>query len=172
MPDNLPLMPRTPRQKHLTRDERLKILVLLDEGQSYSEIAPKIPCSIGQVRYTRLMAHPTPTKRTGRKPILTEALVLETIDWIRKSFDNRCKKYDEIVMELQLPCCGETLRRALKKYGMTARPAALKPPLDPDDPKGIERRRKRLEWALERQHWDYDEWRTIIFTNEAYVRSR
>ena len=66
------------------------------------------------------MEHQAPRKRTGRRPILTEALVLETIDWIRKSFDNRCLKYDEIVTELQLPCCGETLRRALKKYGMTA----------------------------------------------------
>lgn len=59
----------------------------------------------------------------------------------------------------------------LKSRGITAYPAARKPPLDPNDPVGIKRRQKRLQWALERQDWTIEDFRRVIFTDEAFIKS-
>jgi ketohexokinase/beta-glucosidase len=104
-------------------------------------------------------------------PKLSEDRLTGVIDWIRATFDNHCKTVDQIVAELNLPICRETLRKVLKACGMTTRLAAKKLPLDPNTPEGRERRMKHLDWAEYRRDWTYDDWRRIVFTDEAYISS-
>lgn len=112
-------MPTTPTRKHLSRDERIKILTLRDEGSSYIRIARKIGCTERQVQYVCSTNKATPRKGRGRHQKLSEDRLTGVIDWIRATFDNRCKSVHQIVAELDLPVCGETLRKALKARGMT-----------------------------------------------------
>lgn len=124
--------PSTPRPyKRLTRDQRLHIIVLSQEGYTYKQIASRVGCTKNQARYTTVSQKPTPQKGSGRKPKLSEEQLDSTIEWIRLSFDNRAKPCDQIAAELHLPVCGETLRRALKKRGMEAHPAAVAPAAPP-----------------------------------------
>ncbi|KAJ5793210.1 uncharacterized protein N7503_009188 [Penicillium pulvis] len=124
--------PSTPRpSKHLTRDQRLRVLCLAGEGYTYSQIASRLGCTKNQVRYTTVSQKPTPKKSSGRKPKLSKEQLDSTIEWIRSSFDNRAKSCNQIAAELHLPVCGETLRKALKSRGMEAHPAVVAPAAPP-----------------------------------------
>lgn len=123
----MPSPPSTPTQKHLTRDQRLKILTLRGQKKSYHQISRMVGCTYRQAHYICSINKATPRKCRGRYPKLSEDRLTSVIDWIRATFDNRCKTVDQIVIELNLPVCGETLRKALKARGMAAYPAAKKP---------------------------------------------
>ncbi|KAJ5675673.1 transposable element tc1 transposase [Penicillium macrosclerotiorum] len=128
------MAPSMPTRKHLTRDERLKILTLREEGVSYKRIADRLSCTYRQVQYICELGKATPRKGRGRKPKLSNEQLDDVISWIRSSFDNRQKSVYQIVAELELPVCGDTLRNMLKKRGMRAYPAAQAPPLYPRTP--------------------------------------
>lgn len=124
--------PSTPRPaKHLTRDQRIRVLCLAEEGYTYKQIASRLGCTKNQARYTAVSQKPTPKKSTGRKPKLSKEQLDSTIEWIRSSFDNRAKSCNQIAAELHLPVCGETLRKALKSRGMETHPAAVAPAAPP-----------------------------------------
>ena len=113
--------PRCRGHRQLTRDERLKILTLRKYlNLPQTRIAQQLSVSMNQVRYTCHHGQVTPQNhRTGRPKKLSESEVDEIVDWIQASPENRPKSYDEIVRELDLAVCGETLRVALKERGIS-----------------------------------------------------
>ncbi|KAJ5142535.1 transposable element tc1 transposase [Penicillium bovifimosum] len=92
-------MPSTPTRKQLARDERIEIISQLKDGNTLLQIAR----NIGRTATSR--------KGRGRHPKLSEDRLTGVIGWIRTGFDNRCKSVDQIVAELNLSVCRETLQR-------------------------------------------------------------
>lgn len=125
-----PEAPRTPPKRQLTRDQRNSILTL-HEGQRHSikDIANQMQCSYRQVQYTIQQGTVTPSKRSGRRSILSDAHVNRAITWIQASSEHRETPYETIVQILELPCCGDTFRRALDTRGFQRHPAVYRPPL-------------------------------------------
>lgn len=130
--------PRCRGYRQLTRDERLKILTLRKYlNLPQTRIAEQLGVSMNQVRYTCHHGQVTPKHyRAGRAKKLSESEVDEIVDWIQASPDNRAKSYDEIVRELDLFVCGETLRVALKERGVStyhgAKPVASRQQVPPN----------------------------------------
>jgi hypothetical protein len=127
-------MPTTLTRKHLSRDERIEILSLRNDGNSYIRIARKAGSTGRQVQYVCSINKATPRKGRGRHQKRLEDRITGVIDWIRATFDNRCKSVHQIVAELDLPVGCETLRKALMTGGMTLHLAAQKSPLDSEYP--------------------------------------
>lgn len=155
------------RHRELTRDERLHCRILRDECHTYPYIASRLNCTLRQAQYTGNAMQTTPQKKkkTGRLQKLTPERLDEVILWIQQSLERRCLNYHNICGILDLGVCGETLRLSLKARGMTSHPAAQKPPIL------TSHRSKRLNWARARQNWSADDWRRVIFSDEAFFRS-
>lgn len=58
--------------------------------------------------------------------------------FIQSNFNLQTKSFDEVVIDLNLPVCGETFRRILQKRGFANYKAQIKPPLD-DKPENREK---------------------------------
>ena len=90
---SMELLPFTPeahkrRATDLTRDDRIRIATLREEGFTYKQISQRIDCTQSQVRYACF--HPlTPKKRKGRPLMLTQEQIDEIITWIYYSKANR-----------------------------------------------------------------------------------
>jgi hypothetical protein len=112
-------MPSTPTHKHLSRDERLKILTLRETGQTYDRIAIKMGCTSHQVHYVCKLNQATPRKGRGRRSKLSEDRIDGVIEWMHASSDNRSKSAHQIMTDLELPVCAETLRKTLKARGIS-----------------------------------------------------
>lgn len=152
---------------HLTRDQRLIIRTHRDRGDSLRDIKQHTGFSLSQIRRAcRNDVDLTPQKhKSGRPSKLSPEALQQVIAWIQQSLEHRILTCDQVCMQLSLPICGETLRIALKKKGMEAHPAAQKPPI-------TDRHRiKRLQWARERSDWSLDQWKRIIFSDEAWFCS-
>ncbi|KAJ5204381.1 transposable element tc3 transposase [Penicillium cinerascens] len=119
----------------------------------------KLRLSYNQVYYTcAVTQQATPRHKLGRKHRLSERLISDTITYTRSDFEIRIKGFDEIVHDLNLPVCGETLRRELQKRDYEKRKAQRKLPLE-DKP---EARQLRLQWAYEHLKWSYEDWKKVI----------
>ena len=155
------------RRMELTRDKRLHCRILRDEGYTYLSIASRIDCSERQARRACDTIQTTPQKKRkcGRRPMLTPERLDEVILWIQQSLEHRCLNYHNICGILDLGVCGETLRLSLKARGMISHPATQRPPIL------TTHRSKRLAWARARQNWLVDDWRRVIFSDEALFRS-
>ncbi|KAF2456718.1 hypothetical protein BDY21DRAFT_269409, partial [Lineolata rhizophorae] len=83
--------PQTPRRHrpNLTRDQRLQCLTLRSIGWTYEAIARHLNISQHQVQWACHTDHPTPRKRRGRPPVLSEAQVDQLEAFIRASRTNR-----------------------------------------------------------------------------------
>jgi hypothetical protein len=71
------MFPSTPKRHQLTRDEHLRIQTLYEAGWKFDAIhahlRPYIQgLSLRQIEYTCQFTHPTPQKRSGRPPLLTD----------------------------------------------------------------------------------------------------
>ena len=66
-------MPATPKKRQLTRDEGIQILAFRRLGMTYEAIAKQFRnVSPRQVEYLVQNGHPTPRKRSGRPPFITD----------------------------------------------------------------------------------------------------
>ncbi|KAJ6088193.1 hypothetical protein N7486_009454 [Penicillium sp. IBT 16267x] len=126
-------------RKQLTRDQRLQIRTLHDDGRSVNHIARRFRYSPCQVRRA-IPVGATPRKGRGRKYKLSEDELNYTIQWIQSSWENRRKNYNQIAQELRLGICGETLRLHLASRGIKSYRAVKKPPVDMEY-----RRQRRLD---------------------------
>ncbi|KAJ5700997.1 hypothetical protein N7493_003005 [Penicillium malachiteum] len=151
----------------LTRDQRQIIRVQRNDGKTYGQIARSTGATKAQIQYTlRDNVDLTPQKKkTGRPPKLSTADIDEIITFIRSSIERRILTCEQICCLLQLPVSAETLRTSLKQRGMTAHPAAQKPPIQ------AHHAQIRIAWAQERENWQFDDWARVIFSDEAWFKS-
>lgn len=82
----------SPHHRYASRDERIRIHTLRNEGYMYKLIAERVGCTERQVGYA--LSHPlTPKKRSGRPPKLTEAQVDELLRFATTSPRGRLMSY-------------------------------------------------------------------------------
>ena len=58
------------------------------------------------------------------------------------------------------PVSGQTVRRRLRERGLYCRRPATQPVLT------ARHRQQRLQWARQRQHWTWRQWRDVLFIDE------
>ena len=155
--------PKTPHSS--TRDERLRIHTLYFEaGWTQDQIALQLNLTRRQVQYA--LAHRiTPQKHyTGRKILLNTPQRKRLIDWVTASKANRRVSWPEIPAILGLDCGEKAIRAAFKNEGFVRRSARQKPPLSEQN------QRDRLNWALEHKDWTEEQWFSILWSDETWVK--
>ncbi|EEQ29626.1 conserved hypothetical protein [Microsporum canis CBS 113480] len=102
---------------YLTRDLRLQVLTLHEHGFSYTQIAKAKGLTYRQVYYTCKQGVPSPRKRTGRPPTLSEEQVKILVNYVCASLKNRQLSFDELAEKLPFGVGAYTIRSALRKAG-------------------------------------------------------
>jgi len=80
---------------HLTRDQRRDCQLLRSIGWRYRQIQEKTGFSRRQIQYA-CTSPATPTKRSGRPPVLTQAQIEDLIGYVCMSFGNRRLSYQQL----------------------------------------------------------------------------
>ncbi|RFU23549.1 hypothetical protein B7463_g12789, partial [Scytalidium lignicola] len=157
----------TPKIKRAdcTRDQRLKIQTLfLQGGWTKDDIMLQLNVTSSQIRYA--LAHRlTPQKvKSGRRPFLGPSERKLLIEWVCSSAANRRVEWYRIPAILGWNCKVYAIATAFKLEGFSRRSALKKPQLSLDNV------RKRLQWATEHLDWTEDQWFTVLWTDETWVR--
>ena len=92
---------RRSKASDLTRDQRRDCQLLHSIGWSYSQIHRKTGFTLHQIAGACQADRPTPRKRNGRPPILTQAQVEELVEFVCASAKNRRMSFAQLaeVME-------------------------------------------------------------------------
>ncbi|PVH91698.1 hypothetical protein DM02DRAFT_545295, partial [Periconia macrospinosa] len=77
------------QRSQLTRDQRLQIQTLRRAGFTLNQIAQQLSVSYHQAQYAAVADRPTPKKRAGRPPVLTEEQTDEIELFVVSSRTNR-----------------------------------------------------------------------------------
>ena len=85
--------PSTPRNRYLTRDERLQVQTLARAGHTQVWIADHLRLSRRQVGYAIASDQVTPKHRSGRPPVLSSDQVDELVSYIQQSRATRQMSY-------------------------------------------------------------------------------
>ncbi|KAI1003438.1 hypothetical protein K3495_g4768 [Podosphaera aphanis] len=130
MDTNLPSTPRC--RKQLTRDQRLQVHALRDNGLSYSSIAKELQISKRQVQYTLEKGSLTPTKRSGRPPVLSREQVDELERFVTSSRTAGEMSHFELAhFQFRSWNVSErVIRKALHSRGHNRRATRANPPQD------------------------------------------
>lgn len=155
-----------PKCRELSKEERLKIQVLAEEGKNKSEIARIMKCPHSTVRYTLNRYKKTKShenmKRSGRKRVTSDR---EDRHLIRTSLKNRKKTSSKLAAELSetlgKKISARTTRRRLLDVGLKGCKARKKPWLSEKNKK------LRLQWCLEHQHYTEEDWSSIVWSDES-----
>lgn len=105
---------------HLSRDSRHAILVLANDALlSRKDIAARLGVTERQVGYATRAGHPTPKKKTGRRPLLSEEEEEELVAFVCASRKNRRLTFIQIA---DLKLFGEgigykAIKNALERQG-------------------------------------------------------
>jgi transposase len=111
--------PKRISSKHLSRDDRLRVLTLHKTANwDYSKIAKETGFSYNQVRYTCHAGDPTPMKRSGRPFRLTDDQVKELIAFMSASETNRQMTHRQLATVFSHWGVGyRSIKRALDRSG-------------------------------------------------------
>lgn len=152
-----------PRHKYLTRDDRIRIRSLRNEGYTYRRICDSVGCTERQVGYA--LSHPlTPKKRGGRPPELTKDQVDDIELFVTLSQAGRLMPWDQLAVTFSHFGVGKkAIRTAMKNRGYRRYVARRESPLSPKN------RDLRLKWAQEHVHWTFEQWCTILWSDETWV---
>ncbi|EGD99483.1 hypothetical protein TESG_08600 [Trichophyton tonsurans CBS 112818] len=151
-----------PRRAYLSRDLRLQVLTLYEQGFSYTKIALAKGLTYRQVYYTCKQGVPSPKKRTGRPRSLTTEQVNTLINYICASPKNRQLTYEELAEDMPFGVGAYTIRYALRRARFQRRVARRTPPISDRV------RRARLQFATEHLHKTNEEWEKILWTDETW----
>ena len=156
--------PKTPR-KDCSRDDRLRVQTLyFDAGWTQDQIVLQTGLSRGQVQYA-LSHRITPQKHcSGTKVRLNTPQRKRLIEWVTASYTNRRVPWPEIPALLGWDCGIDAIRTAFKKEGYVRRSARQKPPLS------YENQILRLQWAIEHEDWTEEQWFSILWSDETWVK--
>lgn len=137
-----------------------------DAGWSYHKIADHLNISQGQVIYTLNRGNVTPRKGKGRPSYLSQENVNDIINFISSSSKSRRMIFLELATGpfRDLGVSERAIQKELQKKGYKRHPAHKKPP----SPQ--ETMRKRREWAVAYLHWTFEDWSSILWTDETWVK--
>ncbi|CAB4487994.1 unnamed protein product [Rhizophagus irregularis] len=107
----------------------------------------------------------TPKKQTGRPPLLNSPAQQKLKSFIKENNENRrlCSKKIATTWTAQTkqPISRNTIRRNLKKVGLTACVPRRKPAMTEAHCQA------RLEWAYEHENWTERKWKRVLFSDES-----
>ena len=90
----------TPKKRQLTRDEGIQILAFRRLGMTYEAIAKQFRnVSPRQIEYLIQKGHPTPQKRPGRPPIISDEQLQELTTFIYAFKCNRRLPWAQLYLE-------------------------------------------------------------------------
>lgn len=98
--------------------------------------------------------------RAGRPKIINDTAKRAIIRHIKK---NPFLSYEELINTLQLSISRRTLYTVLNESGYGKWKAQKRPKLTPEAAKC------RYDWALKHKDWTYDQWSTVIWSDECSV---
>ena len=106
-----------------------------------------------------------PKRQTGQPPLLNSPAQQELKDFVKENGENRhlCTKKLATVWtaSTRQPISAVTIRRNLKKVGLTACMPRKKPAMTEAHCQ------TRLEWAHEHENWGARQWRQVLFSDES-----
>ncbi|CAB4421978.1 unnamed protein product [Rhizophagus irregularis] len=155
--------------KPLTPKTRGAIVYGHNCGQSSRTIAKQLGCGKTTVNNILKRFHEThsltPKKQTGRPPLLNSPAQQELKEFVQENGENRrlCTKKLATVWtaRTEQPVSAITIRRNLKKVGLTACIPRKKPALSEAHCQA------RLEWAHAHENWSARKWRCVLFSDES-----
>ena len=168
MPPRTPLQPISGNERaknaQLTPSQRGQIIGALQHGASFVGAATAVKCNEKTARDTlkRFTTQPTNVtkKRPGRPLTYDDRFERKLLRFVRP---NPKATYAQIKSALDTYLSHDVLYRILKKHGLTNWMCKKRPFLSEAVAK------KRLAFALEHKDWTYEEWATIIFSDECSV---
>jgi len=133
---------RRPKAPDLSRDQRRDIRLLYSIGWSKTQIRRHLPYAptIRQIQYVcsdNIRA--TPTKRSGRPPVLTQAQIEELVEFIYASSTNRRMSFQKLAEVLDFGVKKQAIRSALLREGFSRRLAI-------ESLRYISAKNKQLRW--------------------------
>lgn len=102
-----------------------------------------------------------PKKRSGRPRIVTPIIRQKLVSVATATAHNRRLPYASLSALIGVRMSPAVVGAALQEEGFHRRVACQKPFLTPAQ------KSKRFNWALEHAHWGVEEWRRVIWTDEA-----
>jgi transposase len=162
-----PLGPRSGnirRGPELTPYARGKIVGAAQSGKTHTQIAITQKWARSTVQSTlsldlyRNEGESQP--RSGRPKTYTEREERSILRQVR--LHPKCT-YADVRRACLIKLCDSTLKRILKKHGITNWRAKQRPALTE------EHAAKRLAWCIERIHWSVEEWRKYMWSDECSV---
>jgi len=152
--------------RRLSHDDRVKVIILKEEGYSVEAIAKRVKCSHSAVSKTVKRHKETGSvddrPRSGRPRLST---LRDDRELLRISLRNRMFTSTQLKREWNetslISCSARTVRRRLDENGLFGRVARRKPLL-------TDRHRKiRLKWAKEHKNWSIEDWNRVIWSDES-----
>src|SRR5437667_11500590 len=149
-------MPANTKKRQLTRDEGIQILAFRRLGMTYEAIAKQFrDISPRQVQHLVQKGHPTPKKRSGRPPFITDEQLQELTAFVYTSKRTRRLSWTRLPFEYPM-CTWEnvyewSISSAIKRAGFRRRIARRKPPISEKN------RQLRLAWAQEHLNWSREQ---------------
>jgi transposase len=145
-----------------TPRKRSQVLALARLGSlSIRKISQELSVPKSTVYDIATRGTPDNELRSGRPGILS-ARDLRRIDrYIKRDKDSRRQPPELVIKGLGLRCSVMTLKRAIKTLGYTRSVARKRPLLKKLDYK------RRLTFAKAHKHWTVEDWKRVIFTDEA-----
>ena len=137
------------------------VLTLLKTGYSCHQVAERTHLSYSTVRRLYSTISHTIPRKYGGCPAKLSAQDRRLL--VCKVTSGAVDTATKLKKTLDLDVCVQTIRNALKKEGLRAAVKVKKPFLS----KG--HRRRRLEFALEHQHWTLDDWKRVIWSDETKI---
>jgi transposase len=107
------MAPSTPKRRRLSRDQRLQVRTLRSAGHSYEDMARLLHVTPRQVEYACQAERPTPKKRSGRPPLLTEMQTQALIEFVTSSRKARLMTYLQLAITLAWGVTEYVIRSAL-----------------------------------------------------------
>ena len=122
---------KRPKAPDLKRDQRRDIRLFHSIDWSYKQIQDHLPFkpTFAQIRYACLSVKATPTKRSGRPPVLTQAQIEELVEFVCASIQNRRMSFQKLAEVLDFGIKKQAIRSALLREGFHRRLAMRKPPI-------------------------------------------
>ena len=151
--------------QHLTDVQVTKCLALAKSGMKQRAIATEIACSkstVGRlINHYRFETFAQRTRPKGPAFKTSKSDDRHLIVTAKRNFD---RPLQDITNLAGLPISRYTTRRRLKKVNLQSRYVKRKPFLSAKHKQG------RLEWALRYKDWTVEDWKKVIWSDEAIIR--